>query len=47
LPEVKPIMTEYRCHELECACGHKTRAEIPQEVAASQFGPRVQMTTEN
>ena len=41
LPQVKPIMTEYRCHELECACGHKTRAEIPQEVAASQFGPRV------
>jgi transposase len=41
LPEIKPIMTEHRCHELKCACGHKTRAEFPAEVAQSQFGPRV------
>jgi transposase len=41
LPEIKPIATEYRCHELKCACGHDTRAEIPSEVAPSQFGPRV------
>jgi transposase len=41
LPEIKPIMTEYRWHELKCTCGHKTRAEIPSEVAPSQFGPRV------
>jgi transposase len=41
LPVIKPIATEYRCHELTCACGHKTRAEIPAEVAPSQFGPRV------
>ena len=32
LPEIKPIATEYRCHELKCACGHNTRAEIPAEV---------------
>jgi transposase len=43
LPEViKPVMTEHRCHELGCViCGHKTRAELPAEVAQSQFGPRV------
>ncbi len=41
LPEVKPIMDEHRCHELGCACGHKTRAQLPDEVVQSQFGPRV------
>jgi len=41
LPEVKPIMTEHRCHELTCLCGHKTRAVLPPEVAPTQFGPRV------
>ena len=34
-------MTEHRCHELGCACGHKTRAQLPFEAAQSQFGPRV------
>jgi hypothetical protein len=34
-------MTEHRCHELGCTCGQKTRAEIPQEAAQSQFEPRV------
>jgi transposase len=41
LPEIKPIATEYRCHELACTCGHKTRAELPPEVAQSVFEPRV------
>lgn len=41
LPKIKPIMEEHRCHELGCACGHKTRAQLPPEVAQSQFGPRV------
>jgi transposase len=41
LPRIQPIMTEHRCHELACTCGHKTRAELPQEVAQSQFGPQV------
>jgi transposase len=45
LPEIKRIMTEHRCHELKCACGHKTRAELPPEVAQSQFGPRVHGAT--
>lgn len=41
LPKVKPVMTEYRCHELRCSCGYRTRAPIPPEVAHSQFGPAV------
>jgi transposase len=41
LPEIKPIKTEYQCHELLCSCGHKTRAPLPQQVAHSNFGPRV------
>jgi transposase len=41
LPKIKPIMEEHRCHELGCTCGHRTRAEIPSEVARSQFGPGV------
>lgn len=40
LPEIKPIRNEHQCHELGCTCGHKTRAELPPEVAHSQFGPR-------
>jgi transposase len=41
LPKIKPIMTEHRCHELGCNCGHKTRAELPHEIAQSLFEPRV------
>jgi transposase len=41
MPKIKPIMSENRCYELECTCGHKTRAELPQGVAQSQFGPKV------
>ena len=41
LPKIKPIMEEHRCHELGCTCGHRTRAELPPEVAHSQFGPAV------
>jgi len=41
LPKIQPVMTEHRCHELGCTCGQKTRAEIPQEAAQSQFEPRV------
>jgi transposase len=41
LPEVEPIMSEHRCHELGCSCGHRTRAELPPEVAQSQFSPRI------
>jgi len=41
LPEIHPIKTEYRCHELVCCCGHGTRAALPPEVAESNFGPGV------
>ena len=41
IPEIKPIRTEYRCHEIECSCGHRTRASLPPEVVQSNFGPRV------
>lgn len=41
LPEIRPITNEHRCHELECECGHKTRAQPPAEATQSQFGPRV------
>jgi transposase len=45
LPKIKPVMSEHRCHELMCSCGHKTRAGLPAEVAQSQFGPRVHGAT--
>ncbi len=45
LPEIKPVKTEHRCHELGCSCGHRTRAKLPDEVAQSQFGPRVHGAT--
>lgn len=45
LPKIKPIMEEHRCHELGCTCGHKTRAQLPSEVAQTQFGPRVHGAT--
>ncbi len=38
---IKPLTTERRCHELVCSCGYRTWAELPPEVAQSQFGPRV------
>jgi transposase len=42
LPQkIEPTKTEHRCHELGCACGHKTRAGLPAGIAQSQFGPRV------
>jgi transposase len=41
LPDIKPISNEHRCHELGCICGHRTRAELPPEVAQSQFGAQV------
>jgi transposase len=41
VPPVAAQVTEYRCHQLECAgCGSLTRAEVPAE-AASTFGERL------
>jgi len=41
LPEIVPMKKEYRCHSLRCSCGHHTVASLPEEVAKSEFGPRV------
>jgi transposase len=41
LPEIVPLKTEYRCHTLQCSCGCHTTASLPEEVARSEFGPRV------
>lgn len=41
LPKIEPEKSEYRCHELQCTCGHKTRAQLPHDVAQSNFGSRV------
>jgi len=40
VPEAKPHKTEFRSHEIECTCGHRTRAPLPPQVAVSSFGPR-------
>jgi transposase len=40
LPIVKPKVTEYQVHQLDCpCCGHRNRGELPPEIAASCFGP--------
>jgi transposase len=42
LPPVRAHITEYQCHKVACPhCGRATRAEVPAEVQASQFGPRL------
>lgn len=40
LPEPKPEVTEYRCHAVQCHCGHHTRASLD-GIADSAFGPRL------
>jgi transposase len=42
IPPINPETTEYRQHAVGCpCCGHVTRAGLPNEVAVSQFGPRL------
>lgn len=42
LPPVKPIITEHQVHRLGCpSCGKTTCADLPTEVAKSQFGDRL------
>jgi transposase len=40
IPEPKPEVTEYRCHAVDCGCGHRTRATLD-GIADSAFGPRL------
>lgn len=42
LPEIKPIVTEYQRHRLDCpCCGETTCAPLPLGVPSSQAGPRL------
>jgi transposase len=41
LPERLCEVTEHQAHARTCGCGHVTRAEIPAEILASNFGPRL------
>ena len=42
LPEIKPFVTEYRRHRLECPCCHETTCgELPLGVPTGQSGPRL------
>jgi transposase len=42
VPSLRPHTLEFRRHEVQCACGHKTRAaHDPATIPASPFGPRL------
>lgn len=41
LPPIVPIVTEYELHSLDCACGVRTAATLPDGVPAGAFGPSV------
>ena len=41
LPKIKPTVTEYQIHTLTCACGARTRGELPAGVTRSAFGPNL------
>ena len=43
LPPITVVVTEHRAHRLRCpCCKRRTAAELPVEIAASAFGPRLQ-----
>ncbi len=43
LPQISTLVIEHRCPRVRCPeCGRRRRAELPDEVAASAFGPRLQ-----
>ena len=41
IPPLKPVITEYQAHTIECVCGCRNAASLPPEVATSNFGPRL------
>lgn len=41
IPPARPETIEYRCHEVQCQCGHRTRGQLAKEVQGSPFGPRL------
>ena len=45
IPPIKPVITEYRWHQLVCpVCGAITRAPWPEGVPSGTYGPRVHAT---
>ena len=43
LPQIRPIVTEYRLHGIGCAnCGHTSHASLPPAVGNRCMGPRLQ-----
>jgi transposase len=43
LPQISTIVVEHQCPRVCCPdCGHRQRAELSAEIAASAFGPRLQ-----
>jgi len=43
LPAITVSVTEHRCQRVRCpGCGQRQRAQLPKEVSASAFGPRLQ-----
>jgi transposase len=41
IPPITPEVTEYQCYTVQCTCGHSTKAQVPEEIARSNFGPRL------
>jgi transposase len=44
LAVARPLVIEHRLHSVTCACGHTTRACLPEGVTANGFGPGVEAT---
>ena len=43
LPQISTIVVEHQCPRVRCpGCGRRQRAQLPAEIAASAFGPRLQ-----
>lgn len=41
IPLITPFITEHQAPQTQCDCGYLNRAELPPEVASSQFDPRL------
>jgi transposase len=43
LPQISTIVVEHRCPRVRCPeCGRRRRADLPEEIVGSAFGPRLQ-----